>query len=98
MLISTVITIPVLLLVVNLYFYLQQPRMVFFPLKEIEQTPDQWGMHYEKVSLKSTHGNQIAGWYIPGENPGRVLLFFHGNGGNMSHRGDSLKIFHHLGL
>ena len=27
-----------------------------------------------------------------------MVLFFHGNGGNISHRGDSLKIFHELGL
>jgi fermentation-respiration switch protein FrsA (DUF1100 family) len=97
-LLSTVIAVSVLLLVVNVFFYLQQPHMVFFPLKEIEQTPDQWGMHYEKVSLKSTHDHRITGWYIPGKNHDRALLFFHGNGGNISHRGDSLRIFHHLGL
>ena len=26
------------------------------------------------------------------------MLFFHGNGGNISHRGDSIAIFHRLGL
>jgi len=98
MLITTAIAASVLLLAVNIFYYLQQPRMVFFPLKEIEQTPDQWGLRYEKVSLESTRGHRITGWYIPGKKRDRALLFFHGNGGNISHRGDSLKIFHHLGL
>lgn len=98
MLINTFIAIAVLLLGLNIFFFLQQPRMVFFPLKAIEQTPDQWGLQFEKVILASTHGNHVTGWYIPGKNSDRALLFFHGNGGNMSHRRDSIEIFHHLGL
>jgi len=88
----------ILLAAMNAYFYVQQPHMVFYPLRKIEQTPDQWGMKYQNVTLSSTAGHKIHGWYIPGKNPNRVLLFFHGNGGNISHRQDSIEIFHHLGL
>ena len=95
---GTILVIALILLGVNVFVYLQQPRMVFFPLKEIEQTPDQWGLRYEQVTLKSTHGNRISGWYIPAEHADRALLFFHGNGGNISHRRESIEIFHHLGL
>ena len=98
MLIFPIATFLILLFTANIYFYLQQPRMVFFPLKDVEQTPNQWGLQYEKVNLKSTNGNRISGWYIPGKIPGRALLFFHGNGGNISHRRESIEIFHHLGL
>lgn len=98
MLIGSIIVIVVLLFGLNVFVYLQQPRMVFFPLKEIEQTPDQWGMPYEEVALESTGGHHIHGWFIPGKSADRALLFFHGNGGNISHRGESLKIFHRLGL
>lgn len=95
---GTILAIVLILLGVNIFIYLQQPRMVFFPIREIAQTPDQWGLQYEKVSLKSTNGNRITGWYIPGKHADRALLFFHGNGGNMSHRRDSIEIFHQLGL
>jgi len=97
-LVVAIVTVVFVLVGLNIFFYLQQPRMVFFPLKEIEQTPDQWGLRYEKVTLTSSHGNRISGWYIPGTNPDRALLFFHGNGGNISHRRESIEIFHHLGL
>ena len=95
---GAILVIALILLGANVFVYLQQPRMVFFPLKDIEQTPDQWGLHYEQVLLKSTHGHRISGWYIPARHADRALLFFHGNGGNISHRRDSIEIFHRLGL
>lgn len=97
-LLVSILGIVLVLLGVNVFIYLKQPRMVFFPLKEIEQTPDQWGLHYEPVTLKSTRGIRISGWYLPVEHADRVLLFFHGNGGNISHRRESIEIFHRLGL
>ena len=35
---------------------------------------------------------------LPHSKAEKTLLFFHGNGGNISHRGDSLYIFHKLKL
>jgi fermentation-respiration switch protein FrsA (DUF1100 family) len=39
----------------------------------------------------------LHGWFIVGRSS-RVLLFFHGNAGNISHRLDSIRQFHDLGL
>ena len=78
--------------------YVLQPGMIFFPTKYISQTPAQWGLAYEDVYLKSSNQNKIHGWYLPVKGSKQALLFFHGNGGNISHRGDSLKIFNRLGL
>lgn len=82
----------------NGWMYLQQPRMVFFPSSDLAATPDDWGMAYEDVSLETVDGLRLHGWYIPRSGAKRVLIFFHGNAGNVSHRGDSLRIFHRLGL
>jgi fermentation-respiration switch protein FrsA (DUF1100 family) len=41
---------------------------------------------------------RLDGWFVPAEHPRGVLLFFHGNAGNISHRLGSLQIFHDLGL
>jgi len=82
----------------NAVMYMQQPAMFFFPLNEISQTPDQWGLDYEDITLTSSHGNKIRGWYLPVKGSENALLFFHGNGGNISHRGESLAIFHRLGF
>lgn len=75
-----------------------QPRLVFFPEKALAATPRAIGLRYEDVNLTSTDGTPVHGWYLPGRDDGHTLLFLHGNAGNISHRLDSLRIFHELGL
>lgn len=85
-------------LLLNGFFYVLQPAMIFFPSPEIFQTPRDWGLPYEEVFFDTEDGERLHGWYLPAPGGRRVVLFFHGNAGNMSHRGDSIKIFHRLGL
>lgn len=82
----------------NGWMYLQQPGMTFYPQRELTATPADWGLVYEEVGLTTADGVALHGWYIPHTQAKRVLLFLHGNGGNISHRGDSIAIFHRLGL
>ena len=75
--------------------------MVFLsklPGRELIASPDDIGLQYENVSLTSKDGETLHGWYIPAPDSSAVLLFFHGNAGNISHRLDSIRIFHDLGL
>jgi len=78
--------------------YLIQPTMVFQPTRQLVATPDQWGLDYQDVWLQTEDGVRLHGWYLPHPDADRVLLFFHGNAGNISHRQASLEIFHQLGL
>jgi len=86
------------LLVLNALMYFQQPLMIFYPMGELYQTPDRWGLEYDDVRFKTDDGVQLHGWFIPRRDSDRALLFFHGNAGNISHRRDSIEIFHRLGL
>jgi fermentation-respiration switch protein FrsA (DUF1100 family) len=86
------------LLFLNVWMYLQQPGMIFFPYSQVTETPRDWGMEYEEVSLRTPEGLRLDGWFIPHPNADKTLLFFHGNAGNIAHRGDSVAIFHRLGL
>lgn len=86
------------LLLLNSLFYLRQPQLIFFPSRALETTPRMWGLAYEEVSLSAADGVRLHGWYLPHQGSQRALLFFHGNGGNISHRGESLQIFHRLGF
>ena len=72
--------------------------MVFYPLEKIDVTPKEWELDYKQVNLRIETGDVITGWYIPHPEAEKTILFFHGNGGNISHRGDSLYIFHKLKL
>ena len=86
------------LLIMNGWMFFQQPKMIFYPMPVLESTPAQWGLEYEDVALQTADGVRLHGWYVPAAGAERVLLFFHGNAGNISHRRDSLAIFHRLGL
>ncbi len=87
-----------LLIIINVVMFVQQPRITFYPYSEHEASPPQWGLPYEEVALITEDGVRLHGWYIPHPAATKTLLFLHGNGGNISHRGESLTIFHRLGL
>ncbi|MBI5438310.1 MAG: alpha/beta hydrolase [Nitrosomonadales bacterium] len=80
-----------------LYFF--QSRMVFYPEtgREITATPAQIGLPYEDIQLKTSDNISLHGWYIPVAKPRGTVLFLHGNAGNISHRIDSVQMFHRMG-
>lgn len=96
--VSLIFVLLTLLLVLNGWLYVQQPAMIFFPYAALESTPRDWGFAYEEVTLEASDGVRLHGWYIPCTGSRRALLFLHGNAGNISHRGDSVAIFHRLGF
>jgi fermentation-respiration switch protein FrsA (DUF1100 family) len=75
------------------------PRIVFFsPAREHVHTPEAYGLAFEDVTAVTSDGVKLNGWYVPAPEARGTLLFFHGNAGNISHRLDSIEIFHRLGL
>ena len=88
-------------LLLALMIYLFQDRMVFLsnlPGRALEASPGDIGLNYQDVSLTTSDNERLHGWYVPATKPRGVLLFFHGNAGNISHRLDSIKTFHELDL
>ena len=86
------------LLVLVVYF--GQSRMIYLPElpgRDLAATPSDAGMDYSDVNLRTSDGVDLHGWFVRGSSS-RVLLFFHGNAGNISHRLDSIRQFHALGL
>ncbi len=80
--------------------YLMQGRKLYLPNvsgRELAMTPSDVGMDYEDVSIETADGVTLHGWFIVGRSS-QVLLFFHGNAGNISHRLDSIRQFQNLGL
>jgi fermentation-respiration switch protein FrsA (DUF1100 family) len=75
-----------------------QPRLVFFPSVDEAGAPGEIGLEYEEVWLSSGFGRQIHGWWVPARDARYTLLFCHGNAGNITHRLDSIKLFHDLQL
>lgn len=78
--------------------FIFQSHLIYFPDKTIAVTPDAIGLAYEQVSFTAEDGVRLSGWFIPSEKHRGALLFCHGNAGNISHRLESILIFHSLGL
>lgn len=78
-----------------------QNRLIFFPSRVIEKTPDLLGLPYEEVWLKfpgsASDSEQINGWWIPGDDH-RVILDLHGNSSNIGGNLGYAQQFHHLGF
>ncbi len=78
--------------------YFMQPTFVYKPAREVSYTPDELGLDFDNVTLKTADGVQLSSWFVPAEDSGLTVLFCHGNGGNIMHRLDSINILHNMGL
>jgi len=85
----------------GIYLYLMQDRLVFYPTRDLEQSPAAYGLCYEDLLVEAGSGERVHGWYVPGRVDnglaGKVVLFCHGNGGNISHRLETIKTVTDLG-
>lgn len=73
-------------------------RLVYFPSREHDGgTPAALGLAYEDAAPLASDGVQLHAWFVPATEPAPVLLFLHGNGGNISHRLEKLAVFNELG-
>lgn len=79
--------------------YVAQPRLVYFPEvgRELVATPAAVGLEFDDLQLTTADGVRLHAWYVRTKQPRGVVLFCHGNAGNISHRLDSLAQFARLG-
>jgi fermentation-respiration switch protein FrsA (DUF1100 family) len=57
--------------------------------------PADWqppGLKYEDVYFEAADGTELFGWYCPAENPRAVVLYLHGNGGNITYTWPDLRL------
>ncbi len=88
-------TITIILLLFIFIRFLEH-KSLYYPYRHIEMKPENIGLDYENVSLTTEDGVNITGWFIPSKSPRATFLFAHGNGGNISHRLEKIRIFNEL--
>jgi uncharacterized protein len=69
-------------------------RFIFFPSAAIEATPNDYGVDYEDVYFTTADNVRLNGWFVPYAAAQTTLLWFHGNGGNISHRARGAMLLH----
>lgn len=78
--------------------YFRQTSLLYSPSPDVVDTPLDIGLAYEDVLFRNALGTQLHGWFVPREGARYVVLFSHGNAGNISGRLEFLRIFNELGL
>ncbi len=81
--------------------YFRQSSLVFLPEmdRDYRASPATVGLQFTPLKLATTDGETLDGWFVPAKPEARgLVIFFHGNAGNIAHRLDYLRMFHELGL
>ena len=84
-----------------------EPRFAFFPNAGEDTTPREFGIEYGAVTIATKDGERLRGWWMRHPSPKAYILYFHGNGGNLSiwapilagivHRGYTVLAFDYRG-
>jgi fermentation-respiration switch protein FrsA (DUF1100 family) len=72
------------LVVIQLVVWLLEPRMAFFPIRGVQETPAAFGLAYADQRIPTSDGETLHAWWLGHPTPRAQVLFFHGNGGNLS--------------
>lgn len=85
--------------IASLFFFLVlgfgcSKSFVYHPEKKLVATPADAGLPFEDLYLTAEDGVRINGWFVPFQGSEGVLLWFHGNAGNMGNRIDLLQHLH----
>jgi len=81
-----------------LVLFFSQDSLMFVPSRAVTATPQAVGLRFETWKIPTADGETLAAWFIPAPNPQGILVYCHGNGGNIGNRVPYLPIFHSLGL
>jgi len=88
-------------LVLLLLLWWGQAGMVYYPeipSRDVRNTPADVGLAFESLRLRTRDGETLGAWFVPGpRTDAPVVLFAHGNAGNIGHRLETLLMLHTAG-
>ena len=61
-----------------------QPRMAFFPWPGVQRTPADAGIPFKDLEITTSDGVRLHGWWMEHASPRAAVIYWHGNGGNLS--------------
>jgi uncharacterized protein len=61
-----------------------ETRFAFFPSAGEPTTPDDLGLTFEGATLNTSDGEHLRAWLLPNPTARALVVYFHGNGGNLS--------------
>lgn len=76
--------IAVALVTLKVVIWLMEPRMAFFPTRGIQETPAAYGLTFADIRIPTPDGQTLHAWWLEHPQPRAQVVFWHGNGGNLS--------------
>ena len=83
-------------LMLILFLALLQKKLIFSPSRNMVAKPSDLGLDFDDINFINRDGISLNGWFVPAKNAEFTVLFCHGNGGNISHRLDTISLFNKL--
>jgi fermentation-respiration switch protein FrsA (DUF1100 family) len=77
---------------------LMENQLIYFPAKYPAGDWQPTALPVEDAEMQAADGTRLHGWYIAHAQPRAVVLFLHGNAGNIAGRIDFLRSLRDLGL
>jgi fermentation-respiration switch protein FrsA (DUF1100 family) len=78
------VTVVAVLITLSLLVRWIEPRMAFFPFAGETETPRDFGVPFEPVTIRTGDGEHLRAWRMDASAPRARVVYFHGNGGNLS--------------
>jgi uncharacterized protein len=83
------------------YLWHVQRHLIFMPEAPVDRTPADVGLEFVEVTIPVTEGSAIAAWWLPRysvDSKSVVLLYLHGNDGNLGREMHRLQALYAYGL
>src|SRR5213593_4054812 len=93
-----VATVVLLVVAIAVGVRLLEPRLAFFPIRGETTTPADFGAPVAAVTIETVDGERLHGWTLAHPHPRAFVVYFHGNGGNLSVWAPILAGLHHHGF
>lgn len=81
---AALITILVVAATLKLLVWWLEPRMAFVPWQGVQETPASAGLEFSELRIPTSDGETLHGWWMPHPEPRAQVIYWHGNGGNLS--------------
>lgn len=81
---AVLLSVVIALVALKVLVTLAEPRLVFFPSPGEDDTPATLGIPYQALWIETADGERLAAWKLEPPQPVADVVYFHGNGGNLS--------------
>jgi pimeloyl-ACP methyl ester carboxylesterase len=83
-LVTPLLLLACFVIVIGLLVRLGERHLAFFPMRGEDDTPAAEGLRFTALDVRTDDGETLRAWWMPSEQPAAQIVYFHGNGGNLS--------------